>query len=387
MAKGSNHPQEFIDKLVAIHSYSVQTPPQPISPEIVAKWSATFLSRNSAKFQTYAKSANSRNFEFRLTEEEFQDFLARPCYLCGLPPESGIGIDRIDNSKGYVLDNCRPCCGHCNLMKRDMTYEQLLKIATAVAGKYDKLTEHFAGMEIPLRSSKIATARQPSENPSIPDREERQYKPINEVVVPSNTQNLSSDIQQLLEALPQVQPHANLHPPKQWKVKQIWEYHQANNLAPYKSYCETNNNGLKESQDWEQRWQNFTLALSITKNQEEAQPIIKDFIEGLRDVRHAILVERNNRAKHPLEREERQQWPAQSVLRAYKEGKIDLFKAFQEKHRRFTENDSSWQKCWERFEGELDALATQPTKSDEDILKIIKRFMAAQRMRAYREIH
>jgi hypothetical protein len=104
-------------------------------------------------------------------------------------------------------------------------------------------------------------------------------------------------------------------------------------------------------------------------------------------VRHAILVERNNRAKHPLEREERQQWPAQSVLRAYKEGKIDLFKAFQEKHRRFTENDSSWQKCWERFEGELDALATQPTKSDEDILKIIKRFMAAQRMRAYREIH
>jgi len=31
------------------------------------------------------------------------------------------GLDRIDNTKGYVIDNVVPCCGHCNLMKRGMT--------------------------------------------------------------------------------------------------------------------------------------------------------------------------------------------------------------------------------------------------------------------------
>ncbi len=27
------------------------------------------------------------------------------------------GIDRVDNSKGYILSNCKPCCGHCNYIK------------------------------------------------------------------------------------------------------------------------------------------------------------------------------------------------------------------------------------------------------------------------------
>lgn len=30
------------------------------------------------------------------------------------------GIDRIDNNRGYVKENCVPCCKTCNYAKRKM---------------------------------------------------------------------------------------------------------------------------------------------------------------------------------------------------------------------------------------------------------------------------
>lgn len=34
------------------------------------------------------------------------------------------GIDRVDNSVGYVLSNCVPCCSTCNRMKGTMSSEE-----------------------------------------------------------------------------------------------------------------------------------------------------------------------------------------------------------------------------------------------------------------------
>ena len=34
------------------------------------------------------------------------------------------GIDRIDSSKDYTLDNCNPCCQICNIAKRNMPLEK-----------------------------------------------------------------------------------------------------------------------------------------------------------------------------------------------------------------------------------------------------------------------
>jgi hypothetical protein len=31
------------------------------------------------------------------------------------------GIDRVDNTKGYTLENCVPCCTRCNLAKHTMS--------------------------------------------------------------------------------------------------------------------------------------------------------------------------------------------------------------------------------------------------------------------------
>jgi len=67
------------------------------------------------------------------------------CYWCGVPPSSthkdhlrtgkimsGLvikynGVDRVDNSKGYTVENSVPCCKYCNRAKNDMTVTQFME--------------------------------------------------------------------------------------------------------------------------------------------------------------------------------------------------------------------------------------------------------------------
>jgi hypothetical protein len=90
-------------------------------------------------YNKYKCSARYRNLEFNLSKEEFTSLTKQKCYYCGIEPKQSIetvckngnyifnGVDRIDNSKGYTLDNCVPCCGICNKAKRDMTYNEFIE--------------------------------------------------------------------------------------------------------------------------------------------------------------------------------------------------------------------------------------------------------------------
>ena len=72
--------------------------------------------------------------------EEFKDLINKPCAYCGSNPTSDTyingnkfnktnalvyvnGIDRIDSTKGYSVNNCVPCCTMCNKMKLDYSLE------------------------------------------------------------------------------------------------------------------------------------------------------------------------------------------------------------------------------------------------------------------------
>jgi hypothetical protein len=37
------------------------------------------------------------------------------------------GIDRLDSDIDYTIENCKACCGHCNKMKRDYSYEDFIR--------------------------------------------------------------------------------------------------------------------------------------------------------------------------------------------------------------------------------------------------------------------
>lgn len=78
--------------------------------------------------------AASRGLEFTLTPEEYKKTARRPCTYCRqyFKQRSG-GLDRIDNSKGYSIDNVLPCCGSCNAIRGDhLTVEETKAAMKAV---------------------------------------------------------------------------------------------------------------------------------------------------------------------------------------------------------------------------------------------------------------
>ncbi|HEC67150.1 MAG TPA: hypothetical protein ENI23_17875 [bacterium] len=44
-----------------------------------------------------------------------------------------MGLDRVDNKKGYELENCVPCCKICNSMKMTMDKDEFLKHIKRIA--------------------------------------------------------------------------------------------------------------------------------------------------------------------------------------------------------------------------------------------------------------
>jgi hypothetical protein len=94
-------------------------------------------------FLSYKNSAKARKLEFCLSDDECKELFKGNCSYCGSLPnrERKIhknqcgdrdyaylynGIDRKDNSKGYLKDNCVSCCSTCNYAKRALSHEQFV---------------------------------------------------------------------------------------------------------------------------------------------------------------------------------------------------------------------------------------------------------------------
>lgn len=76
----------------------------------------------------YKKSAEKRNLEFTLTSGKFYERVNRPCHYCGKFWNNQIvsGLDRKDNSVGYILGNVVPCCQPCNFLKSNLSCEEFI---------------------------------------------------------------------------------------------------------------------------------------------------------------------------------------------------------------------------------------------------------------------
>ncbi len=374
-AKGSQHPQEFIDKLYAINKYKNKL--DPIDTTFIDKWRSLYLSKTIPNFNNYKKSANSRNLEFTISEEEFNEMIRLPCYLCGLlsSDENTNGIDRFKNNIGYVIDNCRPCCGHCNILKRDLTYDKIIEIASKVANNYDHLTQFINSKNIITRDSKIPF-RIKVENNIISESQQREYKPINETIIMKD--EIDKDILELLKKENIEQKLEDKHITlKQWKTKQIYEAIISNTESTYKEYCEKHNNISKIS-DWDIKWDQFILSVKNTCSFEDAKQNINAFIEDLRRIRHNELC--YNKNAKIVDRENRQQWPSSTVARAFLDNKIDSFKQYCENHINVLPSDENWKKRWNNFLQKLEIAK----ENNEELKNICSNFMAAQRKYKYR---
>ena len=93
------------------------------------------------RFSQMMYHAKKRNFATTLTFEEYENLIKLPCYLCGdsvVSAHGGHGIDRFDNSVGYTLNNCRSCCGVCNIMKGDLSITDFINKIKKILKSYGK---------------------------------------------------------------------------------------------------------------------------------------------------------------------------------------------------------------------------------------------------------
>lgn len=76
--------------------------------------------------------AKQKKLEFNIPRDVYIELVAKPCYYCGtdsLGVAQGTGLDRIDNTKGYVLGNVLPCCGDCNKHRSNTWTVEEAKVA------------------------------------------------------------------------------------------------------------------------------------------------------------------------------------------------------------------------------------------------------------------
>lgn len=78
-----------------------------------------------------------------LTENQVKEMNKKDCFYCGNHPnyftrykKNGSykynGIDRVDNTKGYIIDNVVPCCWECNTMKMSLSIDEFVDRITRV---------------------------------------------------------------------------------------------------------------------------------------------------------------------------------------------------------------------------------------------------------------
>lgn len=96
----------------------------------------------------YKAIAKKRKYRFILSKDEFRKFTKQNCFYCDQPPSNRhnigrkpyiySGIDRVDNDKDYIVENCVACCRTCNSMKlrrpKDSFIEHIFRIYQHLSG-------------------------------------------------------------------------------------------------------------------------------------------------------------------------------------------------------------------------------------------------------------
>jgi hypothetical protein len=118
--KGSTSDETFIKRVEHILTYQKKINGR-YYPEC-------FADHFNSSFEEYRMRAIKKGFEFTITSDDFYNIINKNCYLCGKQNtrNHNNGVDRIDNTKGYILDNITACCGECNYIKKNFVLEELM---------------------------------------------------------------------------------------------------------------------------------------------------------------------------------------------------------------------------------------------------------------------
>lgn len=93
-------------------------------------------------YKYYIQNATKRKLQFSIPIDIFIKLTSMDCFYCGVEPKQCYnflkqnhfgeyyynGLDRVDNNKGYTIDNVVPCCGKCNHAKAGLSKDEFLEL-------------------------------------------------------------------------------------------------------------------------------------------------------------------------------------------------------------------------------------------------------------------
>ena len=102
----------------------------------------------------YKSNARKRGIPFDLTYIQFETLVDSECYFCGdtggntlrkkgYNEYSYTGIDRIDNSVGYLPSNCISCCSWCNRAKNNGTLANFVDKCKKITSRIELDDNYF----------------------------------------------------------------------------------------------------------------------------------------------------------------------------------------------------------------------------------------------------
>ena len=107
-------------------------------------------------YLNYKGRAIRKHLDWKLDKSRFLELTKANCHYCGSEPSQVIdrpnnngtyvynGIDRLNNSDGYISGNVVPCCGICNKMKGILDAAEFADhIAKITTHQYLVHNEHF----------------------------------------------------------------------------------------------------------------------------------------------------------------------------------------------------------------------------------------------------
>ncbi len=98
------------------------------------EWKKKYRQTPVCKFHDYSARSKKKGYNFNLTKKEFEKLITGTCHYCGV--RDNMGIDRVDSNKGYIIDNCVPCCWKCNRMKHSSTENDFIKQVEKIYNYY-----------------------------------------------------------------------------------------------------------------------------------------------------------------------------------------------------------------------------------------------------------
>ena len=102
----------------------------------------------------YKANARKRGIPFDLTYIQFETLVDSECYFCGdiggntlrkrgYNVYSYTGIDRVDNSVGYLPSNCISCCSWCNRAKNNDTLANFVDKCKKITSRIELDDNYF----------------------------------------------------------------------------------------------------------------------------------------------------------------------------------------------------------------------------------------------------